>query len=84
MRFYPASVAAVIGTAIRACTYPDNHGRPVRRDPTHGRIDRDIQWHVAVWQRPRTIGQRVVDENNMQAARTRVQVAKGHGVRPRL
>lgn len=39
-------------------------------DPTHGRIDRDIQEAVDAWG-PKSLGQRVAIENTMQARRDR-------------
>lgn len=40
------------------------------RDPTYGRIDRDIQEAVDEWV-PRNIGQRVAVENTLQEQRDR-------------
>lgn len=56
--------------ALERVTFPDNHGRPVRRDPSHGRIDRDVQWRVQR-QHPTTVAQRVVMESNLQRAKDR-------------
>lgn len=56
---------------LRRFTYPNNQGQPIRRDPSHGRIDRDIQWRVQDWYQPRTVAQRVVMEGNLQQQRER-------------
>jgi hypothetical protein len=53
-------------SVVQAVTYPDKHGRPVRRDPTHGRIDREVQWFVQDTYQPNTVAQRVVMEANVQ------------------
>lgn len=42
----------------------------VWRDPTHGRIDRDIQEQVDEWN-PGSLGQRVAIENTLQERRNR-------------
>lgn len=48
--------------------YPNKNGRPVRRDPTYGKIDRDIQWSVDDM-RPVSLGQRVALEDTLQNKR---------------
>lgn len=59
-------VRRAVRTVVQAVTYPDRDGRPVRRDPTHGRIDREVQWFVQDTYEPRTVAQRVVMEANVQ------------------
>lgn len=55
---------------IRKFFYPSNQGRPIRRDPRHGTIDRDIQWSVH-YMKPRSLGARVALEDTMQERRNR-------------
>lgn len=55
---------------LRARTYPNRFGRPVRKDPTYGRIDRDVQWHVQDIG-PSSLGQRVAMENTIQRSKDR-------------
>jgi hypothetical protein len=54
---------------IRMFFYPNKEGRPVRRDPTYGRIARDIQWIVQDEYQPKTLGQRVALEESIQNQR---------------
>lgn len=64
-----ALLRALAAAAIRRHFYPDNHGRPIRRDPTHGKVDRDLQWNVQRFHPGLTVGQRVVLELRAQQAR---------------
>lgn len=48
----------------------------MRRDPTHGRIDFDIQDRVEAMQ-PKSLGQRVALENGMQQLRDRLGCLDG-------
>lgn len=66
----PAALAVAIQRAVDAGTFPGNHGQRVDRDPTHGRIDRDIQERVNEMQ-PTTLGERVALENDLQGRRDR-------------
>jgi hypothetical protein len=49
--------------------YPWSDGAARRKDPTYGRTDRDIQWFVNDILRPKTLGQRVAHESNLQEKR---------------
>lgn len=51
---------------VQAITYPDRDGKPIRRDPTHGRVDREVQWYVQDTYEPNTVAQRVAMESNVQ------------------
>lgn len=51
--------------------YPRHSSRASRRDPTYGRIDRDIQWFVNDIIRPSSLAVRTVAEINLQARRDR-------------
>jgi hypothetical protein len=52
----------------RRLFYPANDGTPIHRDPTHGRIDRDLQWLIHD-SGPSSLGTRVAIELTMQARR---------------
>lgn len=60
---------AAVTTAVDA-TYPANDGSRVDTDPTHGRIDKDIQEQVDEMS-PTTLGQRVALEVTLQEQRDR-------------
>jgi hypothetical protein len=56
--------------------WPSNHGFAIDHDPTHGRVDRDIQWHVQALLGPNQgVAERVAIENTLQTKRD-----KGQGV----
>jgi hypothetical protein len=58
-------------------TFIDNNGAVTGKDPTHGRIDADIQCHVEMMQRldrkRYTVGTRVALENTLQNMRDKGQ-----------
>lgn len=55
-------------TGLAATHYPRHDKPPSLRDPSHGKIDRDIQWHVEAM-RPSTLAQRVAMEATLQTRR---------------
>lgn len=64
-------VRTLAAAFVRAHFYPSNAGQPVRRDPTYGRIDRDLQWRIQELYPHASLGERVVLELKLQASRDR-------------
>ena len=59
--------------------FPDRDGRLTLDDPTHGRVDRDIQWYVERM-KPGSLGQRVAMEDSLQ----RTRITRRHAPRGRF
>ena len=55
--------------STRKGKWPGNKGDILSFDPTYGKVDHDIQWHVHDHIQPTSVGQRVAFELELQRRR---------------